>query len=93
MLEQPNFRELAWTSLQPAMFNVYYWGGSADWIKEYQKTGKQSKLVLMADQKAGVAVIDPADVGKVAGKLLSLDDASSHNRAKYVLVGPQDVSG
>jgi nucleoside-diphosphate-sugar epimerase len=38
-------------------------------------------------------MIDPEDVGNVGAHLLALDDPTSHNQARYVLSGPEDVTG
>ncbi|KAG0739745.1 hypothetical protein G6F32_015928 [Rhizopus arrhizus] len=64
-----------------------------DWIKQYQKTGSQGvlKTVLAADVPVGV--IDPEEVGKIGAHLLALDDPTPHNRARYILSGPEDITG
>ncbi|EHK96009.1 hypothetical protein M7I_8312 [Glarea lozoyensis 74030] len=47
----------------------------------------------MNSPDAPVGIIDPYDVGYLAARLLSQDDPSTHNRAKYVLNGPEDITG
>lgn len=39
------------------------------------------------------ASLIPYDVGVSAGHLLSQDDPNVHNKAKYVLNGPEDITG
>ncbi|KAF1816251.1 hypothetical protein P152DRAFT_454510 [Eremomyces bilateralis CBS 781.70] len=93
MLSAPEFKGLQWTSLQPNSFSNFYLSAAAGWIKQYRKTGKQDTLRLMASPAAPVGIIDPEDVGVVAAHLLSEEDPTVHNNAKYVLNGPEDISG
>ena len=93
MLSQPEFKGLQWTSLQPNIFTTMYLASAAELIKQYRKTGKQQTLRLMASADVPNAPIDPDEVGTVAAHLLAKDDTSSHNRAKYVLQGPEDITG
>jgi uncharacterized protein YbjT (DUF2867 family) len=62
-------------------------------VKEFRKTGKQDTLRLMLAEDARVGVIDPYDVGVFAGHLLSLEDTTPHNKARYSLNGPEDLTG
>jgi uncharacterized protein YbjT (DUF2867 family) len=94
LLGSPEFAPLQWTSLQPNVFTAFYLAPAADFIKHYRRTGKQpGTLRLMASRDAPVGVIDADDVGVVAARLLCERDPSPHNRAKYVLNGPEDVTG
>jgi uncharacterized protein YbjT (DUF2867 family) len=65
----------------------------AEWIKEYRKTGIQTELKLNLDTDSPIGLIDPADVGVVGALLLTQDDPGQHNHAKYILNGPEDVTG
>jgi uncharacterized protein YbjT (DUF2867 family) len=93
LLSQPEFESLQWTSLQPNFFTSTYLAFAADWIKAYQKTGKQETLAMNPSADAPVAMIDPEDVGNVGAHLLALEDPTPHNHARYVLSGPEDVTG
>ncbi|KAG7532176.1 hypothetical protein FFLO_03725 [Filobasidium floriforme] len=92
MLESPEFGSLGWTSLRPNVFpNSSAWVG--DWYRDYKKTGKQGTLKMGIDKDAPLAPIDPVEVGIIAAKLLAQEDISRYNRQKYVLVGPENVTG
>lgn len=93
MLDTPEFGALQWTSLQPNGFTTFLIPPAAEFIKQYRKTGKQDSLRLAASPDALVGVVDPDDVGAVAARLLSLQDPGPHNKARYVLNGPEDVTG
>jgi uncharacterized protein YbjT (DUF2867 family) len=93
LLGSPEFSALQWTSLQPNSFSSFYFYSAAEFIKQYRKTGKQDTLRLVASQDAPVGVIDAYDVGVFAARLLGQEDPSVHNRAKYVLNGPEDITG
>jgi uncharacterized protein YbjT (DUF2867 family) len=93
LLSQPEFSALQWTSLQPNVFSNFWLLTAAELIKEYRETGKQSSLKLMAAKDAPVGVIDGSEVGVFAAHLLAQDDISAHNKAKYVLNGPEDITG
>jgi uncharacterized protein YbjT (DUF2867 family) len=93
LLESPEFSSLQWTSLQPNGFSNFYLYSAAEFIKQYRKTGKQDTLRLVASQDAPVGIIDPHDVGVFAARLLGQEDPSVHSRAKYVLNGPEDITG
>jgi uncharacterized protein YbjT (DUF2867 family) len=71
-----------------------YLASAADWVKHYHKTGNsQETLKTNVAEDKPVAMIDPEDVGHVDSHLLALDDPSPHNGARYVLSGPEDVTG
>jgi uncharacterized protein YbjT (DUF2867 family) len=95
LLSTPEFEALQWTSLQPNVFPSIYLTPAAALIKQYRETGKQDKLRLMAAADAPVGTIHPDDVGAFAARLLFLEDGAlqKHNRAKYNLNGPEDITG
>ncbi|KAJ5365704.1 hypothetical protein N7517_008590 [Penicillium concentricum] len=93
LLSSPEFSNLQWTSLQPNIFTPSYLAGAVELIKQYRKTGKQGTLKLMASKDAPVGVIDPYEVGVFAARLLSQENLAAHNKAKYVLNGPGDITG
>ncbi|KAJ5633344.1 hypothetical protein N7490_009683 [Penicillium lividum] len=93
LLISPEFAPMQWTSLQPNVFTPLYLSSAAEFIKHYHKTGEQDTLRLMASKDAPVGIIDPDDIGVFAAHLLSQEDPSSHNKAKYELNGPEDITG
>jgi uncharacterized protein YbjT (DUF2867 family) len=93
LLSQPEFERLHWTSLQPNFFSASYLASASDWIKEYQKTGKQAPLTTTLAEDVPVAMVDPLDVGAAAAHLLALEETSPHNQARYIVSGPEDVTG
>ncbi|KAK5627476.1 hypothetical protein RRF57_003191 [Xylaria bambusicola] len=93
LLGTPEFEGLQWTSLQPNSFAPLYLQTSADFIKQYRNTGKQGILKLVASADAPVAIVDPHDIGVFAAHLLAQQDPTPHNKAKYVVNGPEDISG
>ncbi|KAL7410130.1 hypothetical protein BDY24DRAFT_400877 [Mrakia frigida] len=93
LLSQPEFKPLRWTSLRPNVFSVSLLASEAAWVKTYRSTGELGQLNITFDKDAKVGIIDPYDVGVVAGTLLALSDASQHNNKRYILSGPEDYSG
>ncbi|KAL2808028.1 NmrA-like family protein [Aspergillus granulosus] len=93
LLGSPEFNKLHWTSLQPNVFTPLIMSPAAELIKKYRKTGEQDTLRLMLSEDAPVGIIDPDEVGVIAAHLLSQEDTSVHNKAKYVLNGPEDING
>ncbi|KAI0540218.1 hypothetical protein GGR58DRAFT_461972 [Xylaria digitata] len=93
LLSTPEFESLQWTSLQPNSFTGTYLGTAVKFIKQYRRTGKQSTLRIFGSADAPVAIIDPYDIGVIAAHLLAQEDTTPHNRAKYVVNGPEDISG
>ncbi|OIW32467.1 NAD(P)-binding protein [Coniochaeta ligniaria NRRL 30616] len=93
LLSSPEFQRLHWTSLQPNIFTTFYLAPAVELVKNYRKTGKQGPLRLMASEDAPVGIIDADDVGVLAAHLLVEQDTYTHNRAKYVLNGPEDITG
>jgi hypothetical protein len=47
----------------------------------------------MLSEDAPVEIIDPDEVRVIAAHLLAQDDTSVHNKAKYILDGPEDING
>lgn len=93
LLGTPEFEALQWTSLQPNAFTQLVLDPVARLIKKYRETGKQDTLRLLAAPDAPAGLIDPDDIGIFAAHLLALQDPSPHNKAKYVLNGPEDITG
>jgi hypothetical protein len=69
-----------------------YVGMAQQWLQEYRKTGN-AKLPVQLDENNGAAVVDSDEVGIIAGKLLALEDVSKHASQRYVIVGPEDITG
>jgi uncharacterized protein YbjT (DUF2867 family) len=92
LLGTEEFGELHWTSLQPNVFPIFFFS-AAQFIKEFRATGKLGVLRLMGSKETPVGVIDSDEVGIVAAHLLSQDDTSLHNKKKYVLNGPESITG
>jgi uncharacterized protein YbjT (DUF2867 family) len=93
MLGSPEFQALQWTSLQPNLFTNYCLDSAAEFIKHYRETGKQDTLRLILSEDGPVGIIDPDEVGTFAARLLCAENPGVHNRAKYVLNGPENVTG
>lgn len=93
MLSQPAFENLQWTSLQHNVFLPFILWPVTEFISEHRRTGKQGTLGLLLDSGSPVGAIDPEDVGVVAAHLLAQEDTTVHNRAKYILNGPENVTG
>ncbi|KAI1125116.1 hypothetical protein F5Y10DRAFT_247901 [Nemania abortiva] len=93
LLSTPEFERLKWTSLQPTAFAEFYLGTAAELINQYRKTGKQDTLRIIGPADVPIAVIDPFEIGVFAATLLAQKDPSPHNKARYVIHGPEDVTG
>ncbi|KAI1424762.1 hypothetical protein F5Y12DRAFT_715000 [Xylaria sp. FL1777] len=93
LLSTPEFERLQWTSLQANSFSQTYLQSSAEFIKQYRRTGKQDTLRLAGSADAPVGIVDPGEVGVLAAHLLTQQDPTPHNKAKYIVNGPEDVSG
>lgn len=94
MLEDPAYNSLQWTSLRPTVFSRQMVEPAAEAVKTYRQNGSYDgslRLILAADLPG--AWIEPDDVGKIAGKLLALADPSAHASQKYIINGPEDVTG
>lgn len=93
LLSQPEFKGLKWTSLQPNYFTGTYLASAVEWVKAYRSTGTQGVLALIPEADTTAAIIDPEDIGNVGAHLLALDNPTPHSRARYILNGPEDVTG
>ncbi|KAE8139821.1 hypothetical protein BDV38DRAFT_291101 [Aspergillus pseudotamarii] len=93
LLGSAEFSALGWTSLQPNAFLNFYLAVAAEYIKQYRQTGEPGTLRLMASKDAPVAPIHPDEIGIFAAHLLAQRDPSAHNRAKYIVNGPTDITG
>ncbi|RAH40295.1 NmrA-like family protein [Aspergillus brunneoviolaceus CBS 621.78] len=93
LLRAPEFHGLQWTSLQPNIFAGLWLASAAEFIQQARRTGRQGTLRLMASETAPVGIVDPEEVGALAAHLLVQADPAVHNRARYVVNGPADVSG
>lgn len=93
LLSSPEFDRLRWTSLQPNVFTQFALMSAAALIKKFRESGEQETLRLMASEDAAIGVIDSHDVGIFAAHLLVAKDITTHNKAKYVLNGPENISG
>lgn len=93
LLNSPEFDRLRWTSLQPNIFSQFILMPAAALIKRIRETGEQETLRLLVSEDAAVGIIDSNDVGIFAAHLLVAEDVTSHNKAKYVLNGPENISG
>ncbi|CAG9946995.1 unnamed protein product [Clonostachys rosea f. rosea IK726] len=93
LLSSSEFQGLRWTSLQPNVFSSFYLYPAVEFVKKFRETGKQDTLRLIASEDAPVGIIDPFEVGLLAAHLLTEDDVAPHDKAKYVLNGPEDITG
>ncbi|KAI4719455.1 NAD(P)-binding protein [Aureobasidium sp. EXF-10727] len=93
MLSQPEYRDLAWTSLQPQGFLSMFLGSAAEFVKNYRETGEQGTLSSLIDADTPYALVDSGEVGIIAGHLLAQEDVTPHNNKKYIVNGPEDFSG
>ena len=93
MLETPQFESMHWSSLQPNGFISLVTPALTGWLETYRKSGKKDTLRLILDGDHPNALIDPQEIGAVAAHLLVAEDTAKHNKQKYILVGPTNVSG
>ncbi|KAK8054890.1 hypothetical protein PG993_000117 [Apiospora rasikravindrae] len=95
MLSTPVFEPLKWTSLQPNAFSALAFFTAGLFVKKYRESsGKQDEpLRLLADPDAPIGIIDADDIGPIAARLLVHADPTVHNRGKYVVNGPEDITG
>ncbi|KAM0744563.1 hypothetical protein ACQRIT_001052 [Beauveria bassiana] len=80
LLSSPEFGRLRWISLQPNIFAQL-------------ALMPADTLRLLLSEDAPVGIIDSDDVGILAAHLLVAGDVAPHNKAKYVLNGPENISG
>ncbi|KAL4980965.1 NAD(P)-binding protein [Aspergillus desertorum] len=92
LLGSAEFSALKWTSLQPNVFLNYYLVAVAEYIKQCRQTGEQGQLRLIGAKTAPVAPAHPDEVGILAAHLLAKRDLGAHDRAKYVVNGPEDMT-
>jgi uncharacterized protein YbjT (DUF2867 family) len=92
MLSEPEFENLHWSSLQLNGFAPSVLKFSAEFIRDFKKTGKQGSFSVILDASTPTGLIDSYDVGVVAAHLLAQEDTAPHNKTKYVLSGPEDVT-
>jgi hypothetical protein len=93
MLSQPEFKNYHWSSLQPNIFATQVMAPVLEFIKEHRKTGTQGPLSMIMDPDSPNAVIDSYDVGVFAAHLLASEQTDKQNKVKYVLTGPENVTG
>ncbi|KAF4951155.1 hypothetical protein FSARC_12990 [Fusarium sarcochroum] len=93
LLASPEFSAMQWTSLQPNAWTSLYLNTAVQFVKNFRETGNQGILRLMCNEDAPVGPVDPDEVGAIAAHLLAEEDLSRHNKAKYVLNGPEDITG
>ncbi|XRM44290.1 hypothetical protein ABZX51_007437 [Aspergillus tubingensis] len=93
MLGSAEFSALKWTSLQPNGFTNFLMAFTVEYIKGFKRNGELGPLNVMVSKNAPIAPIDPDEVGVFAAHLLALDDPNPHSGAKYVLNGPEDITG
>jgi len=93
MLDQPEFDEMDFTSLQPNGFSTLFLSGAAEMVKSSRSTGKQEPLRLIIDQATPTGLVDPYDVGVLAAHLLAQENSAPHNGKRYVVNGPEDITG
>ncbi|KAK7923683.1 hypothetical protein PG985_007754 [Apiospora marii] len=95
MLETPAFAGLEWTSLQPNAFSALAFYTMGLYVQTYRETGGKpdGPLRVLANPDAPIGVIDADDIGPIAARLLVHEDLSVHNRGKYTINGPEDVTG
>ncbi|KAL5049087.1 hypothetical protein BDW71DRAFT_217721 [Aspergillus fruticulosus] len=93
LLASPEFERMQWTSLQPNIFSQHLLAPAVKFIQRYRKTGEQDTLKLMVAEHDPMGIIDRDEVGVFAADLLAQDDTTVHNKAKYILNGPDDITG
>lgn len=93
MLSTPEFEQMHWTSIQPNSFSRLYLQNAANLIKQYRKTGKQETLRILGTADAPVGLVDAHDIGVLAARLLVESDTARHNKGRYIINGPEDITG
>lgn len=95
LLSSPDFAPLHWSSLQPNVFFSFVLGSAAEIVKAHRRGHKahNDTLRLILDENTPTGVVHPDDVGNFAAHLLLQDDTAALNTRRYVLNGPQDVTG
>lgn len=93
MLSTKPFEKLRWTSLQPNLFLPFALAPAVELVKGWRESGRQGTLSLLLTKDIPVGLVDPFEVGVLAGNLLLEKDSSQYNKSKLVVNGPTDVSG
>lgn len=93
LLSGAEYAALHWTSLQPNAFLPTMVADVAAYIKTYRETGTHSAFTTMLPESVPVGLIDPIEVGAFAAHLLANEDTAPHNAKRYVLNGPEDITG
>jgi uncharacterized protein YbjT (DUF2867 family) len=93
LLSSPEFDNLMWTSLQPNLFLQWALAPAVEFIKNHRKSGVQERLSLIISKDTPMGLIDPNEIGIFAAYLLAQENPAVHNKAKYVLNGPEDLTG
>jgi hypothetical protein len=62
-------------------------------VRRFEESGKQEPLGIILGEEDSVAILDAGDVGAIAGTLLAHRDVEEHDGKKYVIRGPENVSG
>jgi uncharacterized protein YbjT (DUF2867 family) len=62
-------------------------------VRRFEESGKQELLGVILGEEDSVAILDAGDVGAIAGTSLALRDVEEHNGKRYVVRGPENVSG
>lgn len=75
------------------LLSPFYLSSAARFIKGYRESGTEDVLHLMASEARSVGIVDPFEVRVFAAHLLAEGDPTLHNWAKYVLNGPEDITG
>ncbi|KAI9903141.1 hypothetical protein N3K66_002493 [Trichothecium roseum] len=93
LLASPEFEAMGWTSLQANCFSPLYLSSAAEFVRGFRAGRREDALKLIASKDAPVGIVHPADVGAVAAHLLAQRDLTKHSKAKYILNGPEDITG
>ncbi|KAM5353611.1 hypothetical protein ACJ41O_000261 [Fusarium nematophilum] len=59
----------------------------------FHQAALEAGVQLMASEDGPVGIVDPHEVGLLAAHLLTQDDVTPHDKARYVLNGPEDITG
>ena len=93
LLSSPEFSKLQWSSLQPNGFFSAALAGAVELVKKVRAGGGQETLRTILSEDTPTGIVSPDDVGAFAAHLLLESDITTHNRAKYILNGPEDITG
>ncbi|KAE8368451.1 NmrA-like family protein [Aspergillus caelatus] len=93
LLSSPEFNSLMWTSLQPNLYLQWGLAPAVDFIKKYRESRVQGRLSFTISKDTPMGLIDSNEIGIFAAHLLAQENPARHNKAKYVLNGPEDLTG